>query len=185
MLTKFNEYLFEYRVRKDEKIDILRDDKYIVVAPLSEEASCKYGAFTHWCTSNPDSGAWDLGIGQDYINLKNNNKIVYIIQRNYKLTSKNEEQSEEYYHLFKKFENGDFDERDDEKKLQERFDEINNDIDSLNFSKIAVEYNFKHQWWSLWTANNICISDHPWNYGLTDLPIDEYVIRKIVEFCEI
>ena len=48
---------FEYRVHREDRIEILRDDKYIIVAPLTEDASCKYGAFTHWCTANPHSGA--------------------------------------------------------------------------------------------------------------------------------
>lgn len=50
---------FEYRVHREDRIEILRDDKYIIVAPLTKDASCKYGAFTHWCTANPHSGTWE------------------------------------------------------------------------------------------------------------------------------
>ncbi|MCK9415547.1 hypothetical protein M0Q97_02680 [Candidatus Dojkabacteria bacterium] len=168
---------FEYRARKEERIEILRDDKYIIVAPLTEEASCKYGAFTHWCTSNPHSGAWCNCEG--WVNIPKHNKIVYIIQRDYKMSEENKEQSEEYYYLKYKIENSDFDEND-----QERFYEINNDINSLNFSKIAVEYMYSRGVWSLWCANNILISDDPWYYNLDDLPIDKYAITEIKKFCK-
>jgi hypothetical protein len=47
--------LFEKRVSKDEKIDIYRDADYIVVAPLTHLASCKYGTDTGWCISVPSA----------------------------------------------------------------------------------------------------------------------------------
>jgi hypothetical protein len=55
---------------------------------------------------------------------------------------------------------------------------------SLNFSKIAIEYLFSRGNWALWSANNILISDHPWNYSLDDLPIEKYAITEIKKFCK-
>ncbi len=48
--------LFEGRVKKSDRIDIFRDNKYIVISPLTPHDSCKYGAFTRWCISVPNSG---------------------------------------------------------------------------------------------------------------------------------
>lgn len=184
MLIKFKDFLFEKSVSYEERINILRDEKYIVVAPLSEEASCKYGAFTHWCTANIHSGAWDLGIGQENINTENNNKLVYIIRRNYTLPDERKKQTEEYYYLRKKVENQDFDENDNQEELNDRYYELEHDSDSLDFSKIAIEYNFKSKQYGIWSANNICISDNPWYYDLYDIPVEAYVIDKIKEFCK-
>jgi len=52
--VKFNDFLkenllFEGKVKKSDKVDILRDGEYVVVRPLTHQASCKYGAFTQWC----------------------------------------------------------------------------------------------------------------------------------------
>src|SRR6185369_15604270 len=59
-ITINNKPLLRFRtvegaVKAAEKIDIYRDDSYIVVRPLSERASCKYGAYTKWCISAPSS----------------------------------------------------------------------------------------------------------------------------------
>lgn len=67
-----------------------------------------------------------------------------------------------------KIDNQDFDEID-----QEQFYDLEHDINSLNFSKIAVEYMYSRGVWSLWCANNILISDDPWYYNLDNLPIDK------------
>lgn len=179
MKTKFKDFLFEKRVVREERIEILRDSKYIVVAPLSEEASCKYGAYTNWCTSAPHSGAWR----DDYINGENQNKLIYIIQRNYNMTPENKEKSEEYYYLGKKIENDDFEDDEDRERTRETFYDLDNDEDSLDFSKIAIEYNIKSRTYGIWSANNIPISETR-GYDLNNLPIDEYVVDAIKEFCK-
>jgi hypothetical protein len=179
MLKSFNYFINEKKVAREERIEILRDSKYIVVAPLSETASCKYGAYTHWCTSNPHSGAWL----DDYVNGENQNKLIYIIQVGYKLTPENQEKSEEYYYLSKKIEDQDFDEGDNEEELQKKYYELSDDTDSLDFSKIAIEYNKRHNSFIIWSANNIPISETR-GYTLSDLPIDGYVIDKIKDFCK-
>jgi hypothetical protein len=172
-------FINEKRVVREERIEILRDSKYIVVAPLSEIASCKYGAYTHWCTSNPHSGAWS----DDYVNGENQNKLIYIIQRNYNMTPENKEKSEEYYYLNQKIENQDFDDEEDKERTQERFSDLNDDEESLDFSKIAIEYNNRNKSFVIWSANNIPISETRY-YDLGNLPIDDYVIDRIKDFCK-
>ena len=90
--------VFEGSVKKSDRIDIFRDDKYIVVAPLTEEASMKYGADSHWCTSASGSGAW---CDESKPNNENSKVgLIILIRRNYKMTPRNEENSELYYYLF-------------------------------------------------------------------------------------
>jgi hypothetical protein len=179
MKTKFKDFLFEKRVVREERIEILRNDKYIVVAPLSEEASCKYGAYTNWCTSAPHSGAWS----DNYVNGENQNKLIYIIQRNYNMSPENKEKSEEYYYLNRKIENQDFDDEEDEEITQEKWADLHDDEESLDFSKIAIEYNKRTGDFVIWSANNIPISETRY-YNIDNLPIDDYVIDKIKEFCK-
>jgi hypothetical protein len=54
--------LFPFKVKEKEKElenqaeKIYEDDQFVVVIPKSEEASCKYGAGTRWCTTSKGSG---------------------------------------------------------------------------------------------------------------------------------
>ena len=176
IITKYLDFITEGKVKKDERIVILRDEKYIIVAPLTEEASCKYGAFTGWCTAAPHSGTFNY---IKNVNEEGNSKLVYIIQVGYEMTVENEEQSEEYKYLFDESVNSELDE-----EQQERFYDISKDNNSLNFTKIAVEFSTNTQSYNLWSANNINISDDPWYYDLYDLPIDEYALDLIDNFCK-
>jgi len=45
----------KFKVDSKEYDDLFRDEKYLLVAPLTHNASCKYGAGTKWCTTNRDS----------------------------------------------------------------------------------------------------------------------------------
>ena len=40
-----------FKVNKNEYAKIIDNDKYVLVVPLTHEASCKYGANTKWCTT--------------------------------------------------------------------------------------------------------------------------------------
>lgn len=45
------------KVKNDERIKVFENERILVVEPLTHKASCKYGAYTQWCTavvSNPD-----------------------------------------------------------------------------------------------------------------------------------
>ena len=45
----------KFKVSSDEYQKLYEDDTYLLVAPLTHNASCKYGANTKWCTTNRDS----------------------------------------------------------------------------------------------------------------------------------
>lgn len=47
----------EHQKVMESKVDrVYEDDQFVVVIPKSEEASCKYGAGTRWCTTSKKSG---------------------------------------------------------------------------------------------------------------------------------
>jgi hypothetical protein len=54
-LVKKKEKELEKQVEK-----IYENDKYLVVRPLTEEASCKYGANTKWCVTQKGSGNFHI-----------------------------------------------------------------------------------------------------------------------------
>ena len=45
----------KFKVEPNEYQKLYEDDKYLLGAPLTHNASCKYGAGTKWCTTNRDS----------------------------------------------------------------------------------------------------------------------------------
>jgi hypothetical protein len=45
----------KFKVSSDEYQKLYEDETYLLVAPLTHNASCKYGANTKWCTTNRDS----------------------------------------------------------------------------------------------------------------------------------
>lgn len=165
--------IFEGSVKKSDRIDIFRDDKYIVVAPLTEEASMKYGADSHWCTSASGSGAW---CDESKPNNENSTVgLIILIRRNYKMTPRNEENSELYYYLFRKEENGEVTKRE-----RNKLEVLREDDDYLNMSKLTITFSINSNGHGeVWAANNIHLD---WIYSLYDLVsygIDDYVIEEI------
>jgi hypothetical protein len=51
---KFNEVKKEKELEKQIN-KLFENEKYLVVEPLTQEASCKYGRGTKWCTASMDS----------------------------------------------------------------------------------------------------------------------------------
>jgi len=49
-------YFEEQKPKTASRVKIYEDDKWLVVSPLTHEASCSYGAHSNWCvsTTNPD-----------------------------------------------------------------------------------------------------------------------------------
>lgn len=49
------EYFEEQKPKNASRVKIFEDDKWLVVSPLTHQASCSYGAHSNWCvsTSNP------------------------------------------------------------------------------------------------------------------------------------
>ena len=173
MITKFDFFLNEGRVPTSERIKLIDDDKYLLVVPLTDRASCKYGAFTKWCTAVPYSGASieDTNVNKDGYG----NKIIYLLNKNY---TKKTDIANEYSYLYKKYEDGEI-EIDELKKF---IDTIDNEFDKFNLEKIAFEFNSNDKEYIIWDKNNIEMSSH--GYSIYDLELEDYVIDTIKKYCE-
>lgn len=165
MIKNFKEFLFEGRVKRDERIELFRDKDYIVVAPLTNEASCKYGAFTKWCISAPNNDAWKDGV-----------KIVFIIQRNPTITQEEQDSIDKFSDYYEKIQDGE-DLTDDE--IREYYDLMDKGFD---FSKIAlVKGNRKIE---IWDSNNVNINDTDINpyFTVYNLPFPDEVIESAMDY---
>lgn len=168
---RLREYLtLENSVKSHERVNIYRDSDYIVVRPLNERASCKYGANTKWCISAPSSGAWE----------SNPNAIVImIIQRHYSITPEREIFIDKYL-TFKDLEENGEEAPELEEEIRNIYD--NNDYHIFeNLSKIALIFGGNHV--EIWDFNNIPINDN-YQYGWTTLPISNNVINAIESYIE-
>ena len=168
--------IFEGSVKKSDRIDIFRDDEYVVVAPLTAKASMKYGANTHWCTSVPDGSYMDAWSGDNIPN-KGNRGLIILIRKNYILTLENKEKSDRFYYLSKKIDNAEITEEE-----QEEWNELSRDDLNLNLSKLCVVFSTNKNDTQVWSANNICLD---WIYSLYHLEnydIDQYVIEEIENY---
>lgn len=162
--------LAENSVKNDERVNIYRDNYYIVVRPLNERASCKYGAHTKWCISAPSSGAWD-----DY---NDNLVIIMIIQRNYKIDSERQEAISKML------------EYNDAADNNEVTPEMHNEIKRLkqehdfhyfeDLSKIALVFDKSNGHSEIWDNNNISLGDY--YKGWETLPISANVINAIKNY---
>jgi hypothetical protein len=176
--------IYEKRVSKDERIQIYRDKDYVVVLPLTFEASCKYGADTRWCTSAlSNSFLWTED--NDRIPNRNQNDIllIYIIRRNYKMTEENERLSEEYYFLSNEVDNGEATEEQRERMLELEEDDNYNYLD---LSKIAITFNKKNKQIGIWSGNNIDMEQLYFNnlYDLERIGIPEKVLDAIYNYTQ-
>ena len=64
----------EVKRAKNESKKLYEDQKYLIVQPLTHQASCVYGAETKWCVASRDSSRYF----DDYIR---NSKFVYVINK--------------------------------------------------------------------------------------------------------
>lgn len=64
----------EVKKAKNESKKLYEDQKYLIVQPLTHQASCVYGAETKWCVASRDSSRYF----DDYIR---NSKFVYVINK--------------------------------------------------------------------------------------------------------
>jgi len=178
MITNFK--IFEGSVKSSERIDIFRDNKYILVAPLTAKASMKYGAFTHWCTSVSDGSYIEIWDSDNVPNDEYSDTGLIILIKKDKITSRNEKNSELYYYLNKKKEDGE----DLTKKEQERLEKLMEDDDFVNLSKLCITFtiynNIKIEAWS---ANNIDLQISNL-YDLISYGFDNYIIDKIENHIE-
>lgn len=168
----YNFKLFETKVKKSDKVDIFRNDKYIVVRPLTHKASCKYGAFTKWCISAPDA---------QYVFDSNKEAIViFIIQKDYKISPDKEKFVYELIRLNDLEQERDLSDRELKKLSTLMMNHKGEDL-----SKIALIFNHKDlKNPEIWDKNNICLSD-PYKigyYSYMDLPIDKHVLDEIEKY---
>ena len=171
MLASFKAFVLnETKVKSDEKIDIYRDEDYIIVEVLSHNASCKYGAFTDWCISVPHyTGAW---------NAANNVKhVIFIINKNFK---PNEERIQELKELDTKKNSVGLDNDEFDKYLELLSDEECHDL-----SKMALIIGKDHQ--ELWGANNVDLTEFYEDFArsvLDELPISQDAKDAIEDYLE-
>jgi hypothetical protein len=178
-INNFNTFLNEGRVKKDEKIDIYRDKDFIVVAPISFQASCKYGAYSKWCISAPSND----DIWTDDINTPNaTTKIVFIIQRNLEYS----ESEQEDIYKFEKYHEKQEDGEELSEEEREEYIELSDSMRGYDFSKIALIKSIKNNGVEIWDMNNIHVNDpysspNP-NMKIEDLPISDIVIEKAYDY---
>ena len=172
-ILNYTSFLNEGKVKKGDRIEILRDEKYLVVAPLTHVASCKYGAYTHWCSAAPStSDLWgENGVNQN----ADSNLLIYVLRRDIKQTTEQRDKSDRYYYVLSEVENGEIEEDTPE---YNEYLELKYDEEALDMTKIAIDYSPRFGSYSLWSVNNI-----PLEGGLYSLPIDDYVLDEIEEFC--
>lgn len=178
MITKFK--LFEGSVKSAERIDIFRDNKYILVAPLTAKASMKYGAFTHWCTSVSDGSYMEIWDSDNIPNTEYSDTALLILIKKEKLTQRNIKNSELYYYLNKKKEDGET----LTKKEYEKLDELTEDDDFVNLSKLCIIFTiYDDMKVEAWSANNVNLQVSNL-YDLISYGIDNYIIDKIQNHIE-
>jgi hypothetical protein len=83
----------EVRNKEEDRVKIYQDENIVVVAPLTHRSSCKYGAYTKWCTAVPST--------DEHFNeyMRNGVLIYFIIRSPHKKTTKTEYKFA-YYHPF-------------------------------------------------------------------------------------
>jgi len=166
--------VFEKKVPSAERDDIYRDDKYILVSPLSHNASCKYGAFSDWCISVPNEDyMWDM-------NSKDNRGtiVIMLIQRGLEYDVEREEKIHKYKTYQQDIDSG------EELSEEERDDmiDLEKNGDFLDLRKIAFVYSKSSGSLETWTNNNIDITDMYYGDGLYNLPIDDYIIDEVFNY---
>lgn len=173
MITEFKLFLNEGRVPTSERIKLIDNDEYLLVVPLSDKASCKYGAFTKWCTAVPYSGA---SIEDANVNKEGyGNKILYLLNKKY---DKNTDIADKFSYMYKNLEDGEI----SIDEYEDFVETIEDEFDRFDLSKIAFEFNSKTKNYLIWDKNNIEMTTL--GYSLYDLELDDYVIETLIKYCE-
>lgn len=66
----------EQRIAEKQVLKLYEDENVLVVEPLTELASCKYGAATRWCTAAREDNQFS------FYTVKNKNRLIYFIGKN-------------------------------------------------------------------------------------------------------
>lgn len=173
MITSINEYrmYMEKSVKKADRIDIYRDNNFVVVRPLTHKASCKYGAFTSWCISVP---------GEEYIWEESKDVkggVIFIIQRQYNITPEKQNYINRLIDLNSDYMYNGF--KSDEDKHE--FNVLMNTEEALDLSKIAIVYNGNGRIQSIWDKNNMDITD-VYDRNVNNLPIPSVVANSVTSY---
>lgn len=180
-----DEVFLESSVKANEKIDIYRDDRFIVVSPLTHRASCKYGANTNWCTATPSSSKQFDG------RIEKGIKLITIIDK-----QQQEKFTDEQIYKF----NDECEENSnvDACLIVEVIDSIENEFAPniptnkqnlakeaikkfLNFNKIALSISPKGGY-SIWTGENYNIREFFPFFKIEDIGLPQEAIQNIRNF---
>lgn len=180
-----DEVFLESSVKSNERVDIYRDERFIVVSPLTHRASCKYGANTNWCTATPSSSKQFDG------RIEKGIKLITIIDKTppSKFT---DEEIDKYYDDC--IENS----NEDSCLIEELIDSIDNDYSInvpknkesivkqtlkkiLNFNKIALSIGQKGGY-SIWTGENYNVREFFPFFKIEDIGLPQEAIQNIRNF---
>lgn len=53
----------KYKIGEDERLKLFENEDYLLVAPLTRTASCKYGAGTKWCVTEKNNNSFERHYG--------------------------------------------------------------------------------------------------------------------------
>jgi hypothetical protein len=53
----------KYKIGEDERLKLIENEDYLLVAPLTRTASCKYGAGTKWCVTQKKEDTFERHYG--------------------------------------------------------------------------------------------------------------------------
>ena len=164
-----NLILQEVRVPKSERVNIYRDDRYVVVRPLTHRASCKYGAYTQWCISVPsEDDLWDEVDPNDTI-------VIMVIDRKYEM--KDQDKISRLSDLHDKEENEGLSEEEKDKYLNLMIDD-----DAHNMEKVVVVLRPSGAIDKIFDLNNLEITD---NYStIFSLPYPDELTNAVWDYVE-
>ena len=162
-----NLILQEVRVPKSERVNIYRDDRYVVVRPLTHRASCKYGAYTQWCISVPsEDDLWDEVDPNDTI-------VIMVIDRKYEM--KDQDKISRLSDLHDKEENEGLSEEEKDEYLNLMIDD-----DAHDLKKMVIVMRSNGSIEQIFDLNNIEITDN--YYTIYSLPYPEEIKDAIKEY---
>lgn len=169
--------IFEKRVPKSGRDNIYRDDKYIIVSPLTHNASCKYGAFSDWCISVPgDDYMWDNNTNENRKTI-----VIILIQRGLQYNKEREDIIQKYKYYYRMVEDG---EKLTDSQREEMYD-IELTGEWLDLRKIAFIYSKRTNRMEIWTNNNIDITERYYGDSIYNLDIDYYAIDEIMKYIKV
>lgn len=161
-INNLEDLVIEKRVERSDREELYRDDDFIVVRPLTHEASRKYGCDTNWCTSVERESFWEEHT--------KNGIVIYVINRHKKpkpLSERNQKIRE-----FQKLYNEDeWDYLSKEEKIKK----------FLDFSRVAVSYSPDDYGFAIHDAHNFDLNNFD-IYDINELPIPKNITKLIDDY---